>query len=88
LYNLEFWKKVSKTLLSLSLYQELDTVLTNLNKKIYLNDINNGNDNNFDIYNVISCYGSSKIASRLIKNYIDLNYMMKYQKEYYSETIL
>ncbi len=72
-YKEELFKS-GKTLLSLSLYQDLDMVLKCVNKKIYLNDISKGNDNNFDISGVISCYGSSKIASRLIKNYIDSKY--------------
>ena len=64
--------KAGKTLLSLSLYQDLSSLIATLDKKVFLNDL--VSDNKFDVTNVVSCYGSSKIASRLIKNYIDLKY--------------
>ena len=63
-----------KTLSMLNLYQDLNDVLKDINKRIYLNDISKVNDKVFNIVSIINCYGSSKIAARLIKNYIDLNY--------------
>ena len=66
--------KAGKTLSMISLYQDLDNVLRYVNKKVYLNDFSNGGDKVFDVQNLVSCYGSSKIASRLIKNYIDMKY--------------
>ena len=66
--------KTGKTLLEISLYQELTNVLTKVHNKVYLNELNKNNDKEFIVGNVISCYGSSKIAARLLKNYIDLKY--------------
>ena len=66
--------KSGKTLSMLGLYQDLDEVLNKINNRIYLNDLGKGKEKYFDINNVISCYGSSKMASRIIKNYIDLKY--------------
>ena len=72
-YKEELFKS-GKTLSMLNLYRDLTFVLDNINKKVYLNDISKPNDKVFDVGNIISCYGSSKIASRMIKNYIDLGY--------------
>lgn len=66
--------KLGKTLSMLNLYQELDNLLKSIPHKSYLNDINKVNDKVLNIESIISCYGSSKIAARLIKNYIDLKY--------------
>lgn len=66
--------KSGKCLLSISLYQDLESVLKNKSRHVYLNDISKSNDKIFNIGSIISCYGSSKIATRLIKNYIDLKY--------------
>ena len=66
--------KTGKTLSCANLYQELERVISNISSRIYINDINKANDKLFDVSSITSCYGSSKIASRLIKNYIDLKY--------------
>jgi len=66
--------KAGKMLSNVSLYQDLDSILKRINKFTYLNDFSNTNDNLFQIDTIVSCSGSSKIASKLIKNYIDLKY--------------
>ena len=66
--------KSGKTLSNISLYNDLNKVLTKSNKIQYINELAKQKDREFNVGNIISCYGSSKIAARLIKNYIDMKY--------------
>ena len=66
--------KLGKTLSDITLYNDLDSVLAKTTKIQYLNDFSNQTDISFNVGDIISCYGSSQIAARLIKNYIDLKY--------------
>ncbi len=66
--------KAGKTLSNIVLYNDLLSVICASKCKIYLNDIAKENDKMFNVSTIVSCYGSSKIAARLIKNYIDMKY--------------
>jgi len=66
--------KAGKTLSNLSLYNDLSKVLSGVSKIQYINELANQKDKEFNVGNIISCYGSSKIAARLIKNYMDMKY--------------
>lgn len=66
--------KAGKTLSNIVLYNDLLSVISASKCKIYLNDIAKENDKMFNVSTIVSCYGSSKIAARLIKNYIDMKY--------------
>ena len=66
--------KSGKTLSNICLYNDLSLVLSNAKHIQYLSDFSNEKCFEFNVGNIISCYGSSKIAARLIKNYIDMKY--------------
>ena len=68
--------KTGKTLSGIVLYNDLSKVLLNEKHLQYLNDIATDKDEIFNVGNIVSCYGSSKIAARLIKNYIDMKYKL------------
>lgn len=66
--------KSGKTLSGITLYNEFGLVLSKANHVQYLNDFSNEKTFEFNVGSIVSCYGSSKIAARLIKNYIDMKY--------------
>lgn len=67
--------ETGKILPGVSLYYEMNDVLVKCNKIMMLNDFQTKRDEMyFYLTPLINCNGSSKIASRLIQNYIDLNY--------------
>ncbi len=64
-----------KVLKGISLYHSLNDLLVENKKLIMFNDFQSKRDEEyFYLTPLINCNGSSKIASRFIQNYIDLNY--------------
>lgn len=73
-YKMELYGE-GKVLSDISLYDELNTSLLKNKSNIMFNDFQKkDSDQYFYLTPVVSCNGSSKIATKLIKNYIDLNY--------------
>lgn len=73
-YKMELYEE-GKIFKDISLYFDLNELLYKNNKNIQINDFQTKeSDMYFELTSLISCNGSSKIASKLIKNYIDLNY--------------
>ena len=73
-YKMELYEE-GKVLSNISLYYELNELLVKANDISMLNDFQTRKDEEyFYLTPLINCNGSSKIASRLIQNYIDLKY--------------
>ena len=68
---------VNQILNNISLYYDLNNLLVEAKQIVMLNDFQTKKDEQyFYLTPLINCNGSSKIASRLIQNYIDLNYQI------------
>ncbi len=73
-YQMELYEE-GKVLPNISLYYELNDLLVKTKDIVMLNDFQTKKDEEyFYLTPLINCNGSSKIASRLIQNYIDLKY--------------
>jgi transcription-repair coupling factor (superfamily II helicase) len=73
-YQVELYED-GKVLPNISLYYELNDILVRSKNLIMLNDFQTKKDEEyFYLTPLINCNGSSKIAARLIQNYIDLKY--------------
>lgn len=73
-YKMELYEE-GKVLSNISLYYDLNELLVKAKDISMLNDFQTRKDEEyFYLTPLINCNGSSKIASRLIQNYIDLNY--------------
>ena len=73
-YNLELYEE-GKVLPNISLYYEMNELLVRAKELVIINDFQTKKEEEyFYLTPLINCNGSSKIASKLIQNYIDLNY--------------
>ena len=73
-YNSELYEE-GRVLPNISLYYELNDLLVKAKEIVQLNDFQTKKDEEyFYLTPLINCNGSSKIASKMIQNYIDLNY--------------
>lgn len=73
-YKCELYED-KKVLSNISLYYDLNNVLVDCKKIIQLNDFQTkDSDEYFYLNPLANCNGSSKMATKLIKNYLDLKY--------------
>jgi len=73
-YESELYEE-GKVLPSISLYHQFNDLLVKAKDIVMLNDFQTKKDEQyFYLTPLVNCNGSSKIASRLIQNYIDLKY--------------
>ncbi len=73
-YKCELYED-KKVLSNISLYYDLNNVLVGCKKIIQLNDFQTkDSDEYFYLNPLTNCNGSSKMATKLIKNYLDLKY--------------
>lgn len=73
-YKCELYEE-KKVLSNISLYYDLNNILVDCKKIIQLNDFQTkDSDEYFYLNPLVNCNGSSKMATKLIKNYLDLKY--------------